>query len=327
MTRRREALVYHRLEQHRAPAVVRRIIEQPDLVKLSGERREVTSPFTDIESFTATMHRAGPEELVTTLDDYFEGVADIVIKHGGMIDKIVGDGVHALFSYHSTWRITHDAPSNARSPFKTGARAFAAAPPPRNRARPHANRDRDGGRYRRRRRHSIQARLHGSRRCREYGGAAPSLQQGARVGDLCRALCRCGAPLLRPLGRLAIRGREEPIAVFEPWPSDTPSAWREAYLKAYAMLDCDAANAALLLQKLMAERPADSAVRRLAEPLTSIGKIGSSVPIADDQRTTPELTGEVIRVSPDVNTDQRSGQSTTPFVSRCRRTNWRPRGA
>lgn len=98
MTRRREALVYHRLEQHRAPAVVRRIIEQPDLVKLSGERREVTSLFTDIESFTATMHRAGPEELVTTLDDYFEGVADIVIKHGGMIDKIVGDGVHALFN-------------------------------------------------------------------------------------------------------------------------------------------------------------------------------------------------------------------------------------
>jgi len=38
------------------------------------------------------------------------------------------------------------------------------------------------------------------------------------------------------------------------------------------MLDFDAANAALLLQKLMAERPADLAVRRLAEGLTSISK-------------------------------------------------------
>jgi adenylate cyclase len=62
LTRRREAFVRHRLEQHLAPAVVRRIVEQPDLVKLGGERREVTSLFTDIEGFTATMHRAGPEE-------------------------------------------------------------------------------------------------------------------------------------------------------------------------------------------------------------------------------------------------------------------------
>ncbi len=44
------------------------------------------------------MHRAGPEELVATLDEYFEGVAGIVIGHGGMVDKIVGDGSHALFN-------------------------------------------------------------------------------------------------------------------------------------------------------------------------------------------------------------------------------------
>src|SRR5215471_6349763 len=84
------------------------------------------------------------------------------------------------------------------------------------------------------------------------------------------AAAQCDTPLLRPLGRLAVRGREEPIAVFEPWPDDAPPAWREAYLKAYAMLDCDAAHASTLLQKLMAERPADLAVRRLAERLPSI---------------------------------------------------------
>ena len=98
LTRRREAFVRRRLEQHLAPAVVRSIVEQPDLVKLDGERREVTALFTDIEGFTATTHRVGPEELVATLDQYFEGVSGIVITHGGMIDKIVGDGVHALFN-------------------------------------------------------------------------------------------------------------------------------------------------------------------------------------------------------------------------------------
>ncbi|HTF01507.1 MAG TPA: adenylate/guanylate cyclase domain-containing response regulator, partial [Bradyrhizobium sp.] len=81
------------------------------------------------------------------------------------------------------------------------------------------------------------------------------------------AAARCDAPL-RPLGRLTVRGRAEPIAVFEPWPSDAPSAWREAYLAAYAIFDSDVARAAMLLQKLMAERPADLAVHRLAERLS-----------------------------------------------------------
>src|SRR5215471_14460816 len=84
------------------------------------------------------------------------------------------------------------------------------------------------------------------------------------------AAARGDASLLRPLGLLAVRGREEPIAVFEPWPDDASPAWREAYLKAYALLDCDAARAATLLKKLMAECPADLAMRRLAERLPGL---------------------------------------------------------
>jgi adenylate cyclase len=67
-------------------------------------------------------------------------------------------------------------------------------------------------------------------------------------------------------------GRAEPIAVFEPWPSDAPPTWREAYLAAYAILDNDVAHAPMLLQKLVAERPADLAVRRLAERLPLMRK-------------------------------------------------------
>jgi adenylate cyclase len=69
-----------------------------------------------------------------------------------------------------------------------------------------------------------------------------------------------------------VRGRAEPIAVFEPWPSDAPPTWREAYLAAYAILDNDVAHAAMLLQKLVAERPADLALRRLAERLPPMPK-------------------------------------------------------
>ena len=68
------------------------------------------------------------------------------------------------------------------------------------------------------------------------------------------------------------------MRVFEPWPSDAPPAWRDAYLAAYAVLDCDPAKAAMLLDKQVAERPADLPLRRLAERLTAMHQ--SSLPSA-----------------------------------------------
>jgi adenylate cyclase len=279
VTRRREALIHHRLEQRLAPAVVRRIVAQPNLVKLSGERREITSLFSDIEGFTATMHRAGPEELVETLDQYFEGLAGIVIDHGGMVDKIVGDGMHALFNapidlenhaqralecaisiraWSESFR-QHDPAAaiglgGTRVGIETGPAVVG-----------------DVG---------IQSKL-------DYTAHGDAVNMAARLEagnkELGSAICvgpgaaaQCDANLLRPLGQLTVRGRDEPIAVFEPWPEDTPSAWREAYLKAYAMLACDPTPAAILLQKLIAERPADLPIRRLGERLIPIRKANHS---------------------------------------------------
>ena len=85
-------------EQHLSPDVVRRIAADPASVRLKGELREVTSFFTDIEGFTAMTERADPVELVALLDAYFDAVTNMVTEHGGMIDKIVGDAVHALFN-------------------------------------------------------------------------------------------------------------------------------------------------------------------------------------------------------------------------------------
>eukprot|EP01036_Dinobryon_divergens_P040729 gene40729-53888_t len=97
-SRWREARLRRRFEQHLAPGVVERIIADPGSLKLTGERREVTALFTDIEGFTQTTREAGPEQLVAVLDGYFEGVTRIVGEHGGMVDKLVGDAVHALFN-------------------------------------------------------------------------------------------------------------------------------------------------------------------------------------------------------------------------------------
>jgi adenylate cyclase len=98
VTQQREARVRQRFAQHLAPQVVKLIVADPNLLKLTGERREITALFTDIEGFTTMTDRLGPQELVSILDRYFEGVAAIVMKHGGMIDKLVGDAVHAFFN-------------------------------------------------------------------------------------------------------------------------------------------------------------------------------------------------------------------------------------
>jgi adenylate cyclase len=96
--RRREAAVRRRFEQHLAPGVVERIAAAPDSLRLLGEKRRITALFTDIEGFSETVSAAAPEELIAVLDGYFEGVASIVVRNGGMIDKFVGDAVHAFFN-------------------------------------------------------------------------------------------------------------------------------------------------------------------------------------------------------------------------------------
>jgi len=292
LTRRREAFVRHRLEQHLAPAVVRRIVEQPDLVKLNGERREVTSMFTDIEGFTATMHRAGPEELVATLDQYFEGVASIVIRHGGMVDKIVGDGLHALFN------APLDLENHPQRAVESAIAIQAWSEDFRRRAPTAAiqlGRTRIGI--------ETGAAIVGDVGIRsklDYTAHGDAVNMAARLEacnkELGSAICvgpgaaaRCDAALLRPLGQLAVRGRAELITVFEPWPSDAPSAWREAYLAAYAMIDRDADHAAMLLENLIAERPVDLAVRRLAERLPPMQKSGS---VQVPPKPTPEARGQ-----------------------------------
>ena len=85
-------------EQHLAPDLVRRIAADPSALRLKGELREITALFTDIEGFTSMTERADPAELVMLLDAYFDAAARVVTDHGGMIEKIVGDAVHAIFN-------------------------------------------------------------------------------------------------------------------------------------------------------------------------------------------------------------------------------------
>jgi adenylate cyclase len=73
------------------------LVSNPELARLGGSRREMTVLFSDIRGFTSVSERGEPEEIVRTLNEYFTQMVALVFKHGGTLDKFVGDMVMALF--------------------------------------------------------------------------------------------------------------------------------------------------------------------------------------------------------------------------------------
>jgi class 3 adenylate cyclase len=66
-------------------------------ISLGGERRELTIAFTDIRGFTAWCERTPPENVIQTLNAYYENLVQTLIKYGGTVTRYTGDGVLALF--------------------------------------------------------------------------------------------------------------------------------------------------------------------------------------------------------------------------------------
>ncbi|ACP23907.1 putative adenylyl / guanylyl cyclase [Sinorhizobium fredii NGR234] len=96
--RRAEAIARQKFSQYLPQSVVSRYIDDPDRGRVAGEERPVTALFTDIEGFSILSQKLAPRELVALLDTYFAEVNALVSRHGGMVDKVVGDAVHSLFN-------------------------------------------------------------------------------------------------------------------------------------------------------------------------------------------------------------------------------------
>ncbi|MFZ2089744.1 MAG: adenylate/guanylate cyclase domain-containing protein [Desulfobaccales bacterium] len=80
-----------------APSVVEEIIKHPERLRLGGERRELTIFFCDIRGFTNLSESLAPEALAAILHDFLNPMSKIVVKHGGTIDKFMGDAIMALY--------------------------------------------------------------------------------------------------------------------------------------------------------------------------------------------------------------------------------------
>ena len=77
--------------------VVDEILDDDTKLNLGGEEREITVLFSDIRGFTAMAESMDPESVVSTLNEHFSAMIDIVFKHNGTLDKNCGRPINDCF--------------------------------------------------------------------------------------------------------------------------------------------------------------------------------------------------------------------------------------
>ena len=92
--------IHRAFRQYLAPEMVERILRDPSQLHLGGEVRELTVLFCDMRGFTAFSERMAdrPEELVRILNRLLTVLTEPILKHGGTVDKYMGDAVMAFWN-------------------------------------------------------------------------------------------------------------------------------------------------------------------------------------------------------------------------------------
>jgi adenylate cyclase len=90
--------VQEALGRYTSTALVRELMEHPEYLSLEwGESREMSVYFSDIAGFTTISEGLKPEQLVALLNEYLTTMTDLVLAHGGVVDKYIGDAIMAFW--------------------------------------------------------------------------------------------------------------------------------------------------------------------------------------------------------------------------------------
>jgi len=85
-------------EHYLDPRQVAALAKNPELLKLGGDRRRCTFLFTDVRGFTSLSEKLEPEEVTEIMNKTLTIQSNAVKKHGGMVDKYIGDAMMAIFN-------------------------------------------------------------------------------------------------------------------------------------------------------------------------------------------------------------------------------------
>lgn len=255
-----------------APAIIKHLEADPTRLRLTGENRVVTFLFTDIADFTSLMEHEDPAKVVPILNDYLDAACNIVLEHGGTVDKIVGDALVVFFN------APLDQPDHAD-------RAVACALALDAFSQGHRKRHAAAGTLLGRTRIGVNT---GPALVGNFGGHlrfdytahGDAINTASRLESANRALgtrmcigaatvAACTRFRFRPVGELLLKGKTEPIAVFEPIAAEAPAGPKmPSYLEAYERMRREGDGAADAFAVLAARYPDDAVIalhaRRLA---------------------------------------------------------------
>ncbi len=256
-----------------SPNLVEHLVEHPGQLELGGRRQTCSFVFTDLAGFTRLMEQTDPARAVALLNGYLDEMIAIAFRHEGTLDRIVGDAVAIVFSAPLA------QPDHAR-------RALACALEMHDFATRYAN--------------GLQAQgipfghtrlgVHtgevivgnfGGSTIFDYRALGDPVNTAARLESVNKhlgtricvseaTLGGCPGAPARPVGRLVLMGKTEPLMVYEPWTPPEPEghAPEDRYRAAYAAMSGGAhAEARAMLEALWAEFPGDPLVRLHRERL------------------------------------------------------------
>jgi adenylate cyclase len=210
---RAEQVARARFEKYFSPAVATRILAEGER---AVEELEATVLFADIVGFSRLSERMTPAEIVRLLDVYFSRMADVIFEHDGTIDKFIGDGIMAVFGAH------YPQPDHAVRAVRVALamlRGLATLNAERHPQPPIAIRvGINTG--------SVVAGPIGSSRRKEFTVLGDTVNVASRIessvaGSGCIVVGERTAELARdaiafkPLGRVALRGKDEAVNVYE----------------------------------------------------------------------------------------------------------------
>ena len=259
--------------------IANQIMRDPNRLSLHGEKREIYALFSDLEGFTKLSHAIEPEMVAYLLNRYLDVLSETVLKHGGTIDKFVGDAVVAFWGAPIARPDDADRAAQAAIAMYEAGEAFrAAAPegvPPIGCTRVGLHRG-----------EAIVGNFGGEGRI-QYTALGDSMNLAARLESANKQLKttvlvsgpaaeRCTLDCFRSMGRVAVRGRSTPIEIFEP----VPHLPREDVIRLTALVrrfDEGDAQALEELEGYGARHPEDVALENLVYRLRRVGAGGSFV--------------------------------------------------
>jgi adenylate cyclase len=246
--------------------IAARIIRDPDSLQLNGEKRAIFVMFSDLEGFTALSHAIEPEMVATLLNRYLDMLSDVVLSHGGTIDKFVGDAVVAF------WGAPISRPDDGRRAVEAAIAMHQAGEKFRESAPegvPPIGRTRVGLHWG----EAIVGNFGGEGRI-QYTALGDAMNTAARLESANKqtgtsvlvsgpVVERCGLDIFRPLGRVVLSGRASALDIYEPVPQMAQAERRGFAELALRASDGDADCIAEVVA--MAEQAShDKALSRLA---------------------------------------------------------------